>query len=71
MSRTIEAIFKDGEVRPLEPLDLPDDTPLKIIVEDGSTPENKTQRARHDDPLANIYEIAEDVGPADLAANLV
>ncbi|MGB9178725.1 MAG: antitoxin family protein [Pyrinomonadaceae bacterium] len=70
MSRTVEAIFKDGKVRLLEPLDLPDETPLKIIIEDAATHENNTNRSRRDDPLASIYEIAEDIGPADLAVNL-
>ncbi len=34
MSRSVSAIFKDGEVRPLEPLDLPDETRLTIVIDE-------------------------------------
>jgi predicted DNA-binding antitoxin AbrB/MazE fold protein len=69
MSRVVEAIFKDGEVRPLEPLDLPDETRLRIIIEQEDEAD-AVDSARQRDPLATIYEIAEDAGPADLSVNL-
>lgn len=70
MSRVVEAIFKDGEVRPLEPLDLPDETRLTIIIEQADEPDVKAGAPGERDPLATIYEIAEDAGPADLSVNL-
>ena len=69
MSRVVDAIFKDGEVRPLEPLDLPDETRLRIIIEQEGEA-NAVDDARQRDPLAMIYEVAEDAGPADLSVNL-
>ena len=61
MKRLVPGIFSAGKVRPLEPLNLPEDTRVTIVVEDG---------ARSADPMATICEIARDIGPADLAANL-
>jgi predicted DNA-binding antitoxin AbrB/MazE fold protein len=70
MSRSVEAIYKNGEIHPLEPLDLPDETRLTLIIGDiKSQPEN-SQEERRPDPLAFIHEIAEDAGPADLSTNL-
>lgn len=34
MIRTVAAVYKNGAVLPMEPLNLPDDTRLKIIVEE-------------------------------------
>jgi hypothetical protein len=68
MTKSIPAVFRNGQIRPLVPLDLPEDTPLEIVVpsEDleagGSTIEA--------DPLATIGEIAEDLGPPDLSRRL-
>lgn len=70
MSRVIGAIFKDGEVRPLEPLDLPDETRLTIVIDEESETIDDALARRRSDPLATLYEIAEDVGPADLSINL-
>lgn len=69
MSRVIEAIFRDGEVRPLEPLDLPNETRLRILIEQADEADAAALR-RQSDPLATIYELAEDAGPNDLSANL-
>lgn len=33
--RTIRAIFSAGQLRPLDPLDLPENTPLTIALLDG------------------------------------
>lgn len=35
MIRTVAAIYKDGAVLPMEPLNLPDETRLKILIEEG------------------------------------
>ena len=70
MIREVKAIFKDGEVRPLEPLDLPDETRLRIIIEQDGEADAKAAASHQSDPLATIYEIAEDAGPADLSVNL-
>jgi predicted DNA-binding antitoxin AbrB/MazE fold protein len=70
MSRVIEAIFKDGEVRPLEPLDLPDETRLRILIEQEDGPSASAATELGSDPLATIYELAEDAGPSDLSVNL-
>jgi predicted DNA-binding antitoxin AbrB/MazE fold protein len=70
MSRVVAAIFKDGEVRPLEPLDLPDETRLSILIESEAGAETDQVAGRQQDPLATIYELAEDAGPADLSVNL-
>ncbi|HZT60856.1 MAG TPA: antitoxin family protein [Pyrinomonadaceae bacterium] len=67
MSRVVDAIFKDGEIRPLEPLDLPDETRLRILIEEEA---HGVGASRPLDPLATIYEIAEDAGPEDLSVNL-
>ena len=70
MSREIRAIFRNGQVKPLEPLDLSEDSPLKIIIEEKRGETHRANRTDSDDPLSRIYEIAEDLGPADLATNL-
>ncbi len=70
MSREVRAIFRNGQVKPLEPLDLPEDCHLKIIIEETNGERQQANQAVADDPLAKIYEIAEDIGPADLATNL-
>jgi predicted DNA-binding antitoxin AbrB/MazE fold protein len=64
----VDAIFKDGEIRPLEPLDLPDETRLRILIEEEEAQD--VDGVRLLDPLATIYEIAEDAGPPDLSVNL-
>lgn len=33
MTKTIQAIYSDGEIRPLEPLELPEGTSLQIVVD--------------------------------------
>ena len=70
MSREVRAIFKNGQVKPLEPLNLPEDSQLKIIIEETNGERRRSNLVVADDPLARIYEIAEDIGPADLATNL-
>src|SRR3954470_18107076 len=69
MNRVVEAIFKDGVVQPLEPLDLPDEARLTIIIGQEGAPDVEAGARQHD-PLATIYELAADAGPADLSVNL-
>lgn len=66
MKRTIKGIFKNGRIRPLEPLKLPENTPVKIVIDD------KRDRvpAGRSDAMAKIHELAQDLGPEDLATNL-
>ena len=66
MRKTVEAIYKDGQFRPLEPLDLPDEARVKLMIED----QHDGAHERRSDPLARICEIAEDIGPKDFAKNL-
>ena len=35
MIRTVAAIYKNGSVLPMEPLNLPDETRLRILIEEG------------------------------------
>ena len=70
MSREIKAIFRNGEVEPLEPLDLPENASLRIVIEDAEGDGRSSVDALNDDPLIKIYEIAEDIGPTDFATNL-
>jgi len=71
MARRINALYKDGEVRPLEPVNLPDETRLTIVVVDGSDKAKELPvSVRRVDPLATLHLIAEDAGPPDLATNL-
>ena len=62
MSQTVNAVVKNGHVELLEPLNLPDGTPVKIVVGDRDVASV--------DPLASLAEIAEDIGPPDLATHL-
>jgi predicted DNA-binding antitoxin AbrB/MazE fold protein len=70
MSRELRAIFKNGQVKLLEPLNLPENSHLRIIIEETNGEKPRGKPAVAEDPLARIYEIAEDIGPADLATNL-
>jgi len=36
--RTIRAVFRDGNIQPLEPIDLPENAQLRIAVLDGDDP---------------------------------
>jgi len=70
MSREIKAIFREGQVRPIEPLDVPEDSRLRIIVDEPNGGGRNETKGAGADPMARIYEIAEDIGPADLATRL-
>jgi len=70
MTRTIQAIYNDGQICPLEPLDLPEGASLQIVVDVPSAVGEETSSSRRADPLALIGDIADDLGPPDLATNL-
>jgi predicted DNA-binding antitoxin AbrB/MazE fold protein len=55
MSSTVHAIYEKGVFRPVEPVDLPENTPveLQLRVPDGQTP----VRAPMSDGLAKTYAI--------------
>jgi predicted DNA-binding antitoxin AbrB/MazE fold protein len=55
MSREVRAIFRNGQVRPLEPLDLPEDSHLKIIIEETNGERHRSNQPVADDPLANAW----------------
>ena len=53
---TYEGIYENGVVRPLEPLDLPESTPVSIVV--PSTPTQvETPSQELNDGMDAIYEI--------------
>jgi len=70
MSREIKAIFRNGQVRPIERLDVPEDSRLRIIIDDTNGRGGSTTKGAGADSMASIYEIAEDIGPPDLATHL-
>ena len=52
MTKQVEAVYEQGRLRPLEPLQLPEGTRLRIIVVTGD--ETDTQQM----PAATLAEIA-------------
>jgi len=63
--KTIRAIFKDGSLKPLDPVDLPEDTQLTVVLFDGDDVSvfGIAELARRDaafeflnDPLEDIYD---------------
>jgi len=56
--RRIKAIYDGSQIRLLEPISIPPDTPVEIIV-----PENITE----EDPWSELGEDALDLGITDLA----
>ena len=70
MNREVKAIFRDGQIKPIEPLDVPEDSRLRIIIEETNRERRRATEGNGADPMARIYEIAEDIGPPDLARNL-
>jgi len=70
MNRTIQAVYSDGQIRPLEPLELAEGTSLTIVVDVSAGGQEEKSTERRADPLAMIGDIADDLGPPDLAANL-
>ena len=70
MSREVKAIFRNGQVNPIEPLDVAEESRLRIIIDETEHEGGQRVAGNGLDPMARIYEIAEDLGPADLATNL-
>jgi predicted DNA-binding antitoxin AbrB/MazE fold protein len=43
MTKSIQAVFTDGHIRPLQPLELPEGTSLRILVDAPVSEENVEQ----------------------------
>ena len=61
MTRTIEAIYRNGVLTPLEPLDLPDDAHVLLDV-------HLQEFATSSDPLAAWRAVFAGLSPEDVAA---
>jgi hypothetical protein len=61
MTRTVEAIYRNGVLTPLEPLDLPDDARVLLDV-------HLRQSDLHGNPLAAWQAVYADLSPEDVAA---
>ena len=66
--RTIRAVFHDGKIDPLEPVDLPENTPIRVALleEDDLPPDAIAKTAAEDqafrfldDPQEDIYSITD------------
>lgn len=61
--KTIRAIFKNGNLKPLDPIDLPENTPLTVTVLEDDVPaeaiaelaQNNAALKFLDDPREDIY----------------
>lgn len=56
MTKTIHAIYADGVFRPVDPVDLPEHTPVEFEVR-LNEPTNSSDPAPMSPGLAEIYEI--------------
>lgn len=63
MSKEIEAVYKNGKVELPPDVQLPENTRVKVIVPEGAIDDPMN------DPAYAIPELADDVGPDDLAQN--
>lgn len=54
---TIPGIIENGLVRPLTPLDLPESTPVTIVVPESSTKESIVDPLTSPEGMEAIYEI--------------
>ena len=59
MSREIEAVVKDGRIELPAGVDISDNTPVTVIIQESS----------NQDSAFLIPGLAKDIGPEDLAAN--
>jgi predicted DNA-binding antitoxin AbrB/MazE fold protein len=62
MNTSIEAVYEQGVLRPLEPLALPEGTKVAIVVLDTDAAKLAVVREAMSDPLflADLQEVAED-----------
>ena len=54
---TIRAIYEGGVFRPIEPVDLPERSVVRIITEAVGPPETAGLSLAHDEGLDAIYEV--------------
>lgn len=67
MTKSIQAIYRDGEIRPLEPLELPEGTSLQIIV-DVPDPASKPDECRTSEGAWDVFRsLGRDAQPGKLA----
>jgi predicted DNA-binding antitoxin AbrB/MazE fold protein len=67
MTTSIEAIYEQGVLRPLEPLALPEGTKVAILVLEPTTAKLAAVREAMSDPLfiSDLLEVAEDFKHVD------
>ncbi|MBI1747042.1 MAG: antitoxin family protein [Acidobacteria bacterium] len=67
MSKVIEAVYQNGQIKPLEEIVLPENARLLVtVLEETSIPSNNLKN----DPAYNLEDIAEETGITDLAQNI-
>ena len=67
MTTSIEAVYEQGVLRPLEPLALPEGTKVAILVLEPTTAKLAAVREAMSDPLfvSDLLEVAEDFEHVD------
>jgi len=71
MSTSIEAVYEEGVLRPLEPLDLREGARVSLLVIEPVTARLSAVREAMSDPLfiADLQEVADDFKYVDAEAN--
>lgn len=71
MTTSIEAVYEQGVLRPLEPLGLPEGTKVAILVLEPTTAKLTAMREAMSDPLfiSDLQEVAEDFKHVDAEAD--
>ncbi|BBO36530.1 antitoxin family protein [Lacipirellula parvula] len=64
---TIQGIYENGVIRPLEPLALPESTPVSIVV---PSPDENGELGSNSAELYEILSHSYDTGDTDLAARI-
>ena len=61
--KTIRAIFRDGTLKPLDPVDLPENTPVTVALLDGDdlSADAIARLAREDAAFASLADPREDI----------
>ncbi len=67
MTKTIQAIYSDGQIRPLEPLELPDGTSLQIVVDVPSAAGKPGQQGSSEAAWDVFRSLGSDAQPGRLA----
>lgn len=71
MTTSIEAVYEQGVLRPLEPLGLPEGTKVEILVLEPTTAKLTAMREAMSDPLfiSDLREVVEDFKYVDAEAD--